>query len=351
MNAEKPSEPTPQELRNNRNSRRKRMALIILAVIAVAGAVFGYFYYRYVQTHISTDDAYITGRLHIISPRVAGMVIEVRVNDNQSVKKGEVLIRLDPADYEVRVTNARAALDLAKNQSGQDYAAVDAARARLNQAQSRLAQAQLDWKRAQDLFKSGAVSRDFYDKTQTDYRLAADEVRLAKENLRQAEAAIGYVPPGGQTAAVRLRQAALQEALLNQSYTTIVAPTDGYITKKSTEAGNYVDVGQSLMAVVSLDELWVVANYKETQLTHLKSGQPVTIKVDTFPGKIFTGKVDSIMAGTGAVFSLFPPENATGNYVKVVQRIPVKIVFDRGTDPQHVLRVGMSAVPTVYTGE
>lgn len=351
MDADKTAEAAPTEAKNERNQKRKRMVLIILAAIAVVGGVFGYFYYRYAQTHISTDDAYITGRLHIISSRVAGVVQEVRINDNQSVKKGEVLIRLDPADYEVKVDNARAALDLAKNQTGQDYAVVDAARARLNQAESRLAQAQLDWKRAQELYQGGAVSRDFYDKAQTDYKVAVDDVRLAKENLRQAQAAIGYVPPGGQTATVRLRQADLQQALLNLSYATIVAPTDGYVTKKSVEVGNHVDVGQALLSVVPLDDIWVVANYKETQLTDVKPGQPVTVKIDTFPGKVFKGRVDSIMAGTGAVFSLFPPENATGNYVKVVQRIPVKIVFDQGTDPQHVLRVGMSVVPTIDTGK
>lgn len=351
MQSEKTSERLTPEPPNSRNQYRKRMALIVLAIIALVGGVFGYFYYRYAQTHISTDDAYITGRLHIISPRVAGMVKAVLVQDNQQVKKGQPLVLLDPADYEVKVTSAAASLDLARNQTGQDYAAIDGAKAKLDLAQSRFRQAELDWKRAQELLRDGAVSREYYDKIQTDYKVAQEEVRVAKENLRQAQAAVGHVPKGGQEALIRLRQAALKEALLNQSYTTLVAPADGYVTKKTAEAGNYVEVGQALLAVVPLDDLWVVANYKETQLTEVKPGQPVTIKVDTFPGKIFKGRVDSVMAGTGAVFSLFPPENATGNYVKVVQRIPVKIVFDKDTDPQHNLRVGMSAVPTIDTGK
>lgn len=139
----------------------------------------------------------------------------------------------------------------------------------------------------------------------------------------------------------------METAALQKGYTRIVAPADGYVTRKSAEAGNQVQAGQPIMAVVPLGDIWVIANYKETQLAKIKPGQEVEIEVDTFKGKTFKGKVDSIMAGTGAVFSLFPPENATGNFVKVVQRIPVKIVFEKGTDPDHLLRVGMSVVSTV----
>jgi len=146
---------------------------------------------------------------------------------------------------------------------------------------------------------------------------------------------------------VKQGEAVLDSARLNFGYTKIYAPTDGYVTKKSVEVGNQIQPGQPLMAVVPLNDIYVTANYKETQLEKVRPGQKVDITVDTYPGKVFKGKVDSIMAGTGSVFSLFPPENATGNYVKVVQRIPVKIVFDQDTDPQHVLRMGMSVEPTV----
>jgi membrane fusion protein (multidrug efflux system) len=152
-----------------------------------------------------------------------------------------------------------------------------------------------------------------------------------------------------QASAIKQREAALREAELKYGYTRIYAPVDGYVTKKSVEAGNQIDVAQPLMAVVPRDvgDLHITANYKETQLEKIKPGQKVNFKVDAFPGKTFNGKVDSIMSGTGAVFSLFPPENATGNYVKVVQRIPVKIVLDKDTDSSHVLRIGMSVVPTI----
>ena len=150
-----------------------------------------------------------------------------------------------------------------------------------------------------------------------------------------------------QVSVVREKEAKLDAAELNYGYTKIYAPADGYISKRSVEIGNQIQAGQPLMAVVPLDNIYVAANYKETQLGKIKPGQKVKIKVDTYSGKVFKGKVDSIMAGTGSVFSLFPPENATGNYVKVVQRVPVKIVFDKDTDPGHILRIGMSVVPTV----
>ena len=150
-----------------------------------------------------------------------------------------------------------------------------------------------------------------------------------------------------QKAEIGRKDAKLKTAELNRSYPKIYAPSDGYITKRSAEVGNQIQTGQPLMAIVPLEDIWVTANYKETQLKKVKPGQKVQLSVDTYPGRIFRGRIDSIMAGTGAVFSLFPPENATGNYVKVVQRIPVKIVLDKGTDPEHILRVGMSVVPTI----
>jgi len=163
-----------------------------------------------------------------------------------------------------------------------------------------------------------------------------------KSVLKQAEAGKIVL-----LSAIKQKEALLEAAQLNYGYTKIYAPADGYVTKKSVELGNQIQAGQPLMAVVDLTDIYVVANYKETQIERVKPGQKVKIKVDTYPGKVFDGKVESIMAGTGAVFSLFPPENATGNYVKVVQRIPVKIVLDKGADSEHVLRVGMSVVPTI----
>jgi membrane fusion protein (multidrug efflux system) len=194
------------------------------------------------------------------------------------------------------------------------------------------------------------------EKAKTAFDIALAQVKAAKEQLRQIEASLGTqkinikqaesaIEP--QKALIRQKEASLRMAELNRSYTKIYAPSDGYITRKSVEIGNHIQAGQPLMAVVLLDDIWVIANYKETQLKNVKLGQNVRIKVDTYPNRIFKGRVDSIMAGTGSVFSLFPPENATGSYVKVVQRIPVKIVFEEGIDPEHILRIGMSVVPTI----
>jgi membrane fusion protein (multidrug efflux system) len=182
------------------------------------------------------------------------------------------------------------------------------------------------------------------------------QVKAAKDRVKQLEASLetqravikqtesSLMP---QHAQIQQKDAILKGAELNKSYTKIYTPSDGYIAKKCVEIGNQIQPGQSLMAVVPLDDIWITANYKETQLERVIPGQKVEIKVDTYPSKVFHGKVDSIMAGTGAVFSLFPPENATGSYVKIVQRIPVKIVLDQGTDPAHILRIGMSVVPTI----
>jgi membrane fusion protein (multidrug efflux system) len=223
-----------------------------------------------------------------------------------------------------------------------------------------LEQAEKDKARAESLYKKDAMSKEKYEKAMTAYKVAAAQVKAATEGLksyivsidtqkaviRQAEAA-----RVSQLSSIKQKEASLEAATLNGGYTKIYAPVDGYVTKKSVEVGNQIQPGQPLMAVVPLEGIYVTANYKETQLEKVKPGQKVEIKVDTYPGKKFNGTVQSIMAGTGSAFSLFPAENATGNYVKVVQRIPVKILFDKDTDPGHVLRVGMSVVPTVIVGK
>jgi membrane fusion protein (multidrug efflux system) len=190
------------------------------------------------------------------------------------------------------------------------------------------------------------ATRERYEKVLTAYDLAVAQVKAAAEALKKARSQKVL-----EDSLIKQKQAAVSIARLNLSYTKIFAPSDGYITNKLVEEGNQIQAGQPLMAVVALDNIWVVANYKETQVKNVRPGQSVTIKVDSYPSKLFTGKVDSIMAGTGAAFSLFPPENALGNYVKVVQRIPVKIVFDQATDERHVLRIGMSCVPSIVTNE
>ncbi|HSB52066.1 MAG TPA: HlyD family secretion protein [Dissulfurispiraceae bacterium] len=358
-----------EETKSN-NNRRKKAALVIFVIVALIGAVTLYVYLRYKATHISTDDAFVDGDVHTIASRVDGTVKDLLVKSNQFVRKGDVLVELDVADYDVKVREAQSGLEAEKarlsevearieasrNQLSELRAAGDASRANLDLQEANLRQAELDIRRAENLFKKEAVSKERYEKAATAYEVSLAQVKAAREQVKQSDKALetqkavvkqAEVSRTAQSSAVKERAARLSSAELNFGYTKICAPADGYVTKKSVEIGNQVKTGQPLMAVVPLDTIYITANYKETQLEKIKVGQKVKIKVDTFPGKTFQGKVESIMAGTGAVFSLFPPENATGNFVKVVQRIPVKIVLDKDTDREHVLRVGMSVMPTV----
>lgn len=352
------------------DNRRKKIAIAVFGLIFLIGAISVYLYLDYKATHITTDDAYIEGRIHTIASKINGTVRTVHVKDNQFVKEGDLLIEIDPSDYEVKVREALSALNTEKarlseiearietsrRQLSELYAAIETARANLDLQEATLKQAERDMKRAEGLYKEEIIPRERYEKAETAYKVALAQVRSAREQLKRTEAAIetqraiikqAEAARSSQISAISQKEALLRESELNYGYTRIYSPTEGYITKKSVEPGNQIKAGQPLMAVVPLDDIWIVANYKETQLEKIRPGQKVKIKVDTYPGREFQGKVESIMAGTGAVFSLFPPENATGNYVKVVQRIPVKIILERGTDPQHMLRIGMSVVPTV----
>jgi membrane fusion protein (multidrug efflux system) len=379
------------------NARRKK-AITLLFAAALLIVATGVFYWWYRETHIVTDDAYVEGRIHPVSARIQGTVAEVVAEDNQPVKQGQLLLRIDPEPYAVRVAAAGSAVsaatadltgaksdiaagkadiqaarqDLAASQAQLDQArfAVDAARSRVTLAEAQLAQAIRDADRATSLYERQSISKERFEKAQTEldvvrarHDLAEEELRLAKAAIRTHEAQISQrkailaqrqaalsqreARVGQQSALVRQRESALAEAKLYRQYTDVVAPVDGYVTRKTVEAGQVVSPGQPLLAVTDLSDVWVVANYKETQIEKIRPGQPVEIRIDTFAGKKFHGKVESIMAGTGSAFSLFPPENATGNYVKVVQRVPVKIAIDQGEDPGHILRVGMSVVPTV----
>jgi membrane fusion protein (multidrug efflux system) len=360
-----------EEKKEKPNQRRKKaVTFILFSIIIVIGAVTLYFYLQYKKTHISTDDAFVDGRVHVIASKVPGTVKIIHIKDNQFVRKGDVILEIDPTDYEVRIKETRAGLeteraklseirdrvDTVKKQLSEIIASLEASRANLELQEAHLRQAEIDFKRTEILLKKEVIPKDQYDRAKTAYEIAVAQVKAAKDRVKQFEASLetqralikqtesSLLP---QHAQIQQKDAILKGAELNKSYTKIYAPSDGYIAKRSVEIGNQIQPGQSLMAVVPLDDIWITANYKETQLERVKLGQKVKIKVDTYPGKVFYGKVDSVMAGTGAVFSLFPPENATGSYVKIVQRIPVKIVLDQGTDPAHILRVGMSVVPTI----
>lgn len=388
----------------------------VLALLALIVAL--YLHYRGRET---TDDAQVDGHLAPVSAKVSGNVIEVLVNDNQAVKAGQVLVRIDPRDYQAKVSQERAALAMAEGQSqgatigvpmtrettasGESgaqaqlaSAEADFARASLSYEQARssdlaYAQAQLEKTRANyELAKSDLarmrplaqkeeISKQQLDSFEakarvTESELKADEQKLAqaqksveiaraqmlasqarvaqaRSSVQDARANVSQVKIRGAeaktaTAAVQQAQANLEMAELNLSYATIVAPVDGVVTHKQVEVGQNVQPGQALLMVVPLQDLWVTANFKETQLAKVKQGQKAEIKVDMY-GKKFPGRVDSIAGATGARLSLLPPENATGNYVKVVQRIPVKIVLEPIPANQAILRPGMNVDATIIT--
>ncbi|HWI39933.1 MAG TPA: HlyD family secretion protein [Verrucomicrobiae bacterium] len=342
-------EPAQQTPRSGNGGRKIGAGMVLLLLVAAALAYGGHWWYTG-STRVSTDNAFIEGRIHAVSARVPGHVLKVAVADNQRVKKGDLLVELDAADYRVRVTNASASLAMARNETSGEYAQVETAQAGVTLAKARLEQAETDLKRGEALVIKEVIPREQVDRLRTARTIATSQLKEAEESLRRARALLGIEANGGKEARVAQKASVLEEARLQLSHTRILAPADGYVTRRGVEEGNNVQAGQPLMAVVSLDEPWLTANYKERQLAHVRPGQKVTFTVDAYPGRRFTGTVDSIMAGTGAAFSLLPPENATGNYVKVVQRIPVKIRIDRTSDPENLLRVGMSAVPVIDTG-
>lgn len=362
----------------------------VLAIIIIFVAV-GYAVWSYYASRESTDDAEIDGHIVPISARVGGTVEKVNVDDNQYVQAGAVLVQLDPTDYQVAVDRARAELQdaMASLQAARTgvplahtttsstlsnaQASLRAAQQEVTASQARLREAEAQYKLAADdvrrlaqLIKKDEIPQQRYDTAVTTEQQAAASVDAARaavanaqSHVAQAEAmvqgaqtvpqqlAITRAKAGSAEANVARLQATLQQAELHLQYTVIRAPNTGIVSKKTVEPGEVIQPGQPVLALVNLEDVWVTANFKETQLKNMRPGQPAEIEVDAY-GRTYKGHVDSIGGATGARFSLLPPENATGNYVKVVQRVPVKIVFEKGQDPQHLLRPGMSVVPTVF---
>ncbi|HSB33624.1 MAG TPA: HlyD family secretion protein [Nitrospirota bacterium] len=326
----------------NNNTGKKKKAFLVVGVIVAIGLVSGWTYNGYRKTHLSTDDAFVEGNIHTIAAKIYGTVKAIRVTDNQAVRKGDLLIEIDPSDYDVRLREATSALGVEKAKLAEVETRIESARANLDLARANLKLAETDKSRAEKLIAEQVIPQERYDRAITSYDIARAQLKAAEEQLRQAES-----QKVTQASTIRQKEASAVLANMNYEYTKIFAPVDGYVTRRSVQVGNQIQPGQPLMALVSLNDIWVIANYKETEMGNIRPGQDVEIKVDSYPGKVFKGKVDSIMAGTGVSFSLFPSENATGNYVKVVQRIPVKIVLEQGADRDHILRIGMSVVPTV----
>jgi membrane fusion protein, multidrug efflux system len=309
---------------------KARLAWIIAIVIVVA--IIGHYAINFLMDsllHESTDDAFIDGHVVSISPRVAGHVEKVFITDNQPVRKGDILIKIDPRDYQAREKAAQATLAAAK-------AAAEQAEADIVAAQTDAELKKADLARYKELSPASGISKQQLDSATAAARASQAKLEAATKVVSVAKARVGEA------------EASLETAALQLSYTEVFAPQDGRITKRSVEAGAYVERGQPLMAIVP-SNVWVTANFKETQLSDMHPGQAATIKVDAFPSLRFKGHVDSIQKGTGARFSLLPSENATGNYVKVVQRVPVKIVFDADPNSLSELAPGMSVIPRVRT--
>jgi membrane fusion protein, multidrug efflux system len=333
--------------------RHQKALLAGLAGLVVLIAVI-FYYHECIAPYESTDDAFIDGYVTVISPRVPGQVTRLLVTDNQEVKAGDVLVEIDPRDYEASRSQARADSAVAHSQADQAQAQVKVSEARVAQAQAAVTAAEAEAQRADDDLKryqsvdSQAVSKSALDLAQAQARSADASLEAARSQAKAAEAetALSEAAVETATAAIQPAEARLQSAELNLSYTKIIAPLDARVTARTVQTGNYVQPGQALLALVP-KEVWVTANFKETQLTFMHAGQPVELSVDAYPDRKFKGKVDSLQAGTGARFSLLPPENAVGNYIKVVQRVPVKIVFDEPLPADLDIAPGMSVVPTV----
>jgi membrane fusion protein (multidrug efflux system) len=398
-----PSQPAPAETEIEQPKKSRRGIVLVVIALLVVGAAGIWWHSTYSE---DTDDAQVEGHLIQISSRINGQVLKVDVEENQVVKAGDLIAELDPKDFDVAVENAEAALasaranaaaanvnvpitsintgsnlksagsDVSGTQAGvaQAQRQLEAAHAKVAQAQANYVKAQADLDRYKPLVEKDVISKQQFDAAVAaadadkaavaDARAtelaASDAVRIAREKESQAQDQLKYAETGPQQVAaqtararqaeaqVEEAQAQLDQAELNLSYTRIIAPEAGIITRKSVEINQNVSVGQNLLTLVSLDNLWITADFKETQLRHMSAGQPVEIAVDA-TGKKYHGRVTQIGGATGSVLSLFPPENATGNYVKVVQRVPVRIDFTdiKNEDPNHLLRPGLSVEPTV----
>jgi membrane fusion protein (multidrug efflux system) len=348
-----PSAPDEQAAEESRKRRRPWVLAIGLVVIAllIAG---GLYYWWSTRNLESTDDVFTDGRAITIAPQVAGEVISLDVNDNQFVKQGQALIHIDPRQFKNSRDQAEGALATAKAQyAGQQLAAeiakknfpalLEQAKAQLESAKANLAKTQADYVRQISLQKPATTQQDV-DQAATALWQAEAQVKLAEAQVKQNSPVPQQI---GQSEAqvkqlkgqVEQAQAQLDQAELNLSWTIVTAPQDGWVTRRNVEKGNYVVAGQQIFSIVT-PEVWVTANFKETQLTHMRPGQPVRMRIDAYPSLDVRGYVDSIQHGSGSKFTAFPPENATGNFVKIVQRVPVKIVIDSGIPPDITMPLG-----------
>jgi membrane fusion protein, multidrug efflux system len=352
---EKPRQAADTPPRSLRDRLREHWLVVAIAgCLVLIAAIGGIIYWLEVRNYESTDDAFVAARSFSVAPKVSGYVVDVPVTDNQHVKAGEVLARIDERDYKVAVDQAQAQVAVAQANIDNVQAQIDSQRQQIDQAKAQLDQtqaaevfAQQEETRAQDLVKRGADTVQHEQQDRSNLQQAQANTTRAKAAVIAAE--LGIKTLGAQLesarASLQQAQAQLDQARLNLGYTSITAAQPGRVVKLTGAVGTYATAGQSLMMFVP-DDIWVVANYKETQLADMRPGQKVEFTIDAYPGRTFTGHVDSVQPGSGTAFSLLPAENATGNYVKVVQRVPVKIVVDHWPDDL-AIGPGMSVVPWV----
>lgn len=333
--ASRPAPEPPAEAETAKPKSSRGRVFLIMGVILLALIGFGARRWIFGLSHVSTDNAQVDGHIIPILPKVGGFVTEVRVDENNQVKQGDTLVVLDDRDYRVRLAQADADLGVALA-AVSNKTRVGQAEAQVEQAQANAQKAHADLERIKPLAEQEIVSKQQLDAAETAARAADAALAASQANLVGADARV---------AAAR---AARDQAALNLSYTHITAPKSGVVSKKSVEVGQLVQAGQPLMSVVPLEDVWLTANLKETEVENVKPGEPVEFTVDAYPGVRFRGHVESLSPATGARFSLLPPDNATGNFTKVVQRLPVRVRPDK-VDPAHPLRPGMSVVVTIQT--
>jgi membrane fusion protein (multidrug efflux system) len=345
------------DLQEKRPFYKRPVPLIIGGLVLVGAAVGGLLWWLHARQFVSTDDAFISADVTHVAPQVSGRIIRVLINDNQEVKPGDLLAEINPPDFEVKLEQAKALqaeaesrLEQAKAQEAVAAANVEAARADVAANEASAANAAADLRRYQSL-NTQSVSPQQLDQSAATAKTTAAQLLAAQRKLAAAEAQQRAVATDIRAAAAGVHSAeeSVRQANINLGYTKITASVAGWVTNKSLAVGDYVQPGQQLLAIVPYD-VWVNANFKETQLDRMQPGQPATIAADASPEHDLHGTVQSIQAGSGAAFSLLPPENATGNYVKVVQRVPVKIVFDKPPNEpggRHPMGPGMSVVPRV----
>lgn len=401
----KPLPATEEDFRRRPSRTQSSGFRIAVALAVIVLLVAGFFAYRYFSSYESTDDAQVDGHVNSVSGRVSGHVIKLNVQDNQYVQAGTVLVEIDPADYQVALERAKAdfedaqaaavaagvnvpitsvsttsqvsasAADVNSARAGIQAARqqFEAAKAQLQQAEANNVKAQNDLGRYKQLVEKQEISQQQYDQataaskasaagveaarasadaaqqqvTQAQGKLVQAQANWSNANTAPKQMQITRAKATSALAEAQRKKADLDQATLNLQYTKVVAPVNGIVSNRTVEVGQNVAPGQELMKIINLDDIWITANFKETQLRDMKVGQRVTIDVDA-NGRSYNGKVESVAGASGARFSLLPPENATGNYVKVVQRIPVKIVLDPNANKDHQLRPGMSVTPKAW---